>query len=234
MKKGESAVTALEEITEQAATLYDANAIQKIPLTITKGSKSYDVAIELEPITDDEYFQLIDDALDSAKKLKSVSIELFQPRADLARKKAIARYGYVENKDWKTATKDADFISALDSYLQVSANTESESVEDLLDDSDETPIVLASVFNGIETKTTIYFREETKAQMDEFLAIDGGLPQKNALASHKKISKQKRLFALYEALVKGSDGYASQIPAWHGLAAVAAYLSGQLQRMGKF
>ncbi len=219
----------------KAEMLYDAAANQKIPLTVTKGGKSYDVAIELSKITADEYFQLMEDIPNGAKRIKTVSVDLFAPYAALGKEKAVARYGYKNRDDWRVATRDSDYISAVKSYLDVSAQTETVETGDLLDDDDETAILLISNFGGRETNTSIFFREETKAEMDEYLAALGDQPQKNAIASNKKISKERRLFALYEAMTTRGEGYADgKVPVWHGIEAVAAFFNVSLARLGKF
>ncbi|MCY7374751.1 MAG: hypothetical protein LH472_02110 [Pyrinomonadaceae bacterium] len=213
---------------------YDADANQKIPLPIIeKGGKNYEVAIELSPITDEDYFQLMDDVAAAARRIKIISIDLFEPFAELGRRKAVARYGYKERDDWKTATRNVDYISAVKSYFHVSAEPESVDTKELLDDDAATQIRLLPSFAGREVETFISFREENKAQMDEFLAALSGQPNKSALASSKKVSKERRVYELYEQLQVGSENYLNRIPAWHCVEAVTMFLNLEILRMGK-
>ncbi|MDQ3747967.1 MAG: hypothetical protein M3367_02965 [Acidobacteriota bacterium] len=226
----------VETATEQTAVsnLYDARANQKIPLTIAKGDKQFDVAIELAPVTDDEWFQLMADVPAGAKRIKTISVELFAPYAKLGREKLVNRFGYKDNPNWKLATRDKDCISALKSYLNVVANKDAIETDDLLDDDVDTPVALSSEIVSIDWETTIYFREETKAEMDEFLAAFNNAPDKTAIATHKKTSAERRFYALGEALMTRSEGYKNDIvPAWHLVEAVKVYLDSQLVRLGK-
>lgn len=240
VKDERPALSKFAQIVEQAnepetsATIYDATINHKIPLTIAKGDKQFDVAIEFAPISNDEWFELMVAVPAGAKRIKTISIELFAPYAKLGREKAAARFGYKEKSNWREATRDSDFISGLKGYLNVVADNESIATDDLLDDDADTPIKLKSEIEGVDWETCIYFREETKAEMDEFLAALSNQPDKTALATHKKQSAERRLFALYEALKTRVEGYKDDIvPAWHAVEAMKTYLDSQLVRLGK-
>lgn len=239
MEATESAFDAMQMVlknqTERKFPFYDAETNQRIPLTVEKDNKSYDVQIELTAISDDDYFLLTDSLSETAKRIKTVSVELFEPFADLGRRKAVARFGYkTENPNFKSLdSMEPDFIAATKSYLSCSESKDVVETSDLLDDGDEFTINLLSNFNGTECPTKIFFRRETKTEMDEYFAALAGQPMKNALASAKKLSKEKRLFALYEAMKTGDEGYSNRVPAWHGIEAVSAHLNGQLARLGK-
>ncbi len=219
---------------EKTSNLYDATVNRKIPLTISKGGREFGVAIEFAPVSNDEWFDLMSAIPEAVKRVKRVSIELFAPFAELGRAKAVARYGYKEKPDWRTATRDSDFISGLKSYLNVVADIESIATDDLLDDDADTPIKLKSEIEGFDWETCIYFREESKTEMDEFIALLNDQPNKTALATHKKTSPERRLYALYEALNTRVEGYTDDVvPAWHAAEAVKTYFDSQLVRLGK-
>lgn len=240
VKDKHPALSKITQIIEQAneretpANIYDATVNRKIPLTIAKGEHQFDVAIEIAPVSNDEWFELIEAVFAGVKRIKTVSVEMFAPYAKLGREKAIARFGYKENPNWREATRDSDFISALKAYLNVVADTESIATDDLLDDDADTPIKLKSEILSIDWETVIYFREETKAEMDEFLAALSNQPNKIILASHKKESAEHRIYALYEAMVTRTEGYKDEVvPAWHAVEATKTYLDSQLVRLGK-
>lgn len=234
-------LSALSEIVEDAKKeasqniLFDSQASQKIPLKIRKGTREFDVAIEFAPSSDEEWFELMEAIPAAARRLKSVSVELFAPYAALGRNKAVARYGYADNPNWKTATRDSDYISAMKGYFDVWADTETvETSKELLDDEAESPVKLISNFNERECETQIFFQEASKDQTDEFMGALAGLPNKTALASAKKVSKERRLYALYTALKTREENYSDRIPAWHAVEAVTAFFNMEMQRLGKF
>lgn len=218
----------------ESSVVFDAEANQKIPLTIRKGNQKFDVAIEFAPVSDEEWFNLLEAVPLAAKRIKTVSVELFEPFAALGREKAVARFGYAEKPNWKTATRDNDFIGGMKSYFDVTADREADETKDLLDDEVETPVTLLSNFNGRECRTRILFGEASKAESDEFLAAIAGQPNKLVLAQAKKESKERRLFALYERLVKTKENYANRVPAWHAVEAVTDFFNQEMQRLGKF
>lgn len=217
--------------------IYDRNAVQRINLQIPRGEKLFDVSIELNPLSDADYLELLKEVPAAAKKLKGLSTELFAPFAEVAKKLAVARHGYAPRADWREKTHPNDYVGAMLLYLTVSALPENETAEtnELLDDEADVKIPLKSVFSGYDCFTSISFKGwETQEQRDEYIAAKEGQPRKNALASHSKLSKEERLLALYDDLFTVCENYAdSDVPAWHRIAAIDAYFAGQLSRMGK-
>jgi hypothetical protein len=69
--------------------------------------------------------------------------------------------------------------------------------------------------------------------MDEYFALQQNQPRKNVLASAKKVSKERRMFALYQELQVRADGYVNRVPAWHAIKAVEGFLQLQVARLGK-
>lgn len=216
---------------------YQREVVQSIPLTIVRGERIFEVSILMGPMQDEQFFKLMEKVPENAKRVKGVSLELFAPYADLGRQLATGREGYVQREDWRQKTPSYDFIGAMQSYLHVTTAKADDTVDsdlELLDDDAEVPVSLTPAFNGQECRTRIFFREETKDQMDEYLAAIGGEPQKNVIASHKKISKERRLFALYNQLKTRDENYSDAgVPAWHAIEAVSGFLNSQVARMGK-
>lgn len=215
--------------------LYDADAKQTVYLDIHKGSKVYDVSWEMNPLDDETFFTLTDELPENARRLKDkVSTEIFMPLAEIGSTLAIKRHGYKERADWKEKTKPADYVSIMNTILKAEIITDEINTDELLDDSEETPVTLSVVFNGVEIRPIIYFKEETQAQIDEFLAIMAQQPQRNVLASAKKKSNERRMYELFTQLHAREEKYKSRVPAWHAVEAVKSFLDMQLGRLGKF
>lgn len=218
---------------EASQVIYDADAKQTIPLKIEKGGKLHKVEWEMNPISDEEFFVLMEAMPENAKRIGTLSVELLAPYAEIGKKKAISRKGYKERADWRDRTHPHDYISIVQAYLTVAADNNSFSTDELLDDEAETAVTLISSFNKQKAKTVCYFAEEKQADIDEFLAALNNEPPKNALASAVKESKERRIYKLYKKLNRNNEGYASRVPAWHAIEAVSAFLNGQLIRLGK-
>lgn len=215
---------------------YDRNANQKIPLIVTRGSSYFETAIELSPLSDKNYFALMEEIPAHAKSVKTISTELFAPLAETAKRLAVKRFGYKEREDWREHTHPHDYVSAMQSYLQVSVNENVPKSTGLLDDDEDITVLLDSAFSGVEVSTSISFKGwETQAQRDEYLAASEGKPSKVALASHshKRLSKEQRFYNLYKELTTGNENYIGEVPAWHAVAAIDGYFSMQIARMGK-
>ena len=158
-------------------------------MTIKKGNKIFDVSIDLAFLSNDRYFQLVEKVPEIFKRIQMVTLDAFAPFAELGKELAVARHGYKERDDWREATRDSDYINAVKSLLLANGVYVNENDDNLLDDDEGTCIELVVTFNGSELKTKAFFREETKAEMDEFLAATSNEPRKNVLASAKKYPK---------------------------------------------
>lgn len=79
------------------------------------------------------------------------------------------------------------------------------------------------------------FREETKAEYDQYLAIDSEQPDENSISSADRKTKVERMYLLGKKLITETSGYAEgEIPAWHIAATTEAFFARQSARMGKF
>lgn len=219
---------------EKDKTVYDADAVQNIPLVLFHGSEMFEVSIEMNPVEDEEWLKLVESVPANIKKVKSISFELFAPFANLGREKATAQHNYEERSDWKTATPDEHFMQMMNSYLQVSANVDDSVTEKtVFRFTQDAPIRLTSNQSGNEVETVIYFKLATREQMDEYLLIEANTPNKNHLASAQKISKERRYLALYNELKTRDENYASRVPAWHAIEAVKVFMDTSISNMGK-
>lgn len=218
---------------QEPAVIYDRNATQRVPLVAPQGDKTFNVEVEIAPISDEDYFKLLEEIPENAKKIKGVSVDLFMPFANLGRRLAVARYGFKERSDWRERMNDTYFISAVQGVLECSATSDEEVIKDeLLDDDAVIRIPLRAPFNGRECETEIFFREESKEEMDEFFAALRGDPKKGVLASAKKISKERRLFDLYqETRVEVKNYKDDLVPAWHAIEAVQVFFLRQFARV---
>lgn len=220
---------------EKPALIYDRQAVQKVPLTVWRGDAAFDVAIEMNPLSDEDYFALMEEIPAHAKRVKAISTDFFAPLAEAGKRLAIARHGYREREDWREKTHPHDFVSAISLYLSVSVDENVPRASGLLDDDEDVRILLDSHFSGAECRTSVFFKGwETQSQRDEYLAAREGKPQAGRIASHKRLSTERRLYDLYLELTTGNENYAEGgVPAWHAVAAVEGYFSAQLLRMGK-
>jgi hypothetical protein len=223
-----------------AVNEYDADAEQLIPLSITKNKKSFRVIHRLLPLSDERYFALERARREVQKRLikrGDLGVFSFDPNAELWNDLAIERIGYAPTPDWKAKTYYLDKTSAITALLHAQIIDETDAddadADELLGD-DDFEVNLRVLQSGVLIETAHYFREETKAEMDEFLAIMSEKPNPNALASATKREElSERLCALYDAMATGSEGYAGRVPAWHKVTAVSTHLSRQFARLGK-
>lgn len=82
------------------------------------------------------------------------------------------------------------------------------------------------------------FREETKAEVDEYLAINLRQNKSGRLASAAKSKKPEdsdyfRKIELYDSICIKQEGYKSRIPYIHKLPVIESFFAQQLARMGK-
>lgn len=210
---------------------YDADAVQSMPITVRKGSLVRTTAIDFNPMSDEAWFQLMASLPEHAKRMKKVSLEVFAPFATAGRALAAAAHNYGNRPDLLTAIPDEHYIQGFMLYLQVTPVADGETGEYSWDE--DTPVKLVSAPNAVETETRIYFKEASKAQIDEYLAAKTGAPQENVLASAAVVSKERRIFALYNQLYTRSENYKSRIPAWHAVEAVSAFLESYVVNVGK-
>lgn len=235
--------TAFEErepIVINEPVLYDVREHQTIPFKINRGGKDFRVSHTIKPPSNERFFQLQSEIEDSLARAKKSSTTIFDPKFDLWKEIALSREGFKERDDWKEVTHPSDAVGVINALLHVQIQAEEEmditNDDELLDD--EALYVVA--FNAQQGNTLITglshsFRQESKAEMDEYLAIMANEPNSNELASAVKRSRAERFYRLGKKLVKERSGYAngSETPAWHLAFTTEIFLARQLARMGK-
>lgn len=222
-------------------TLYDMTADQKIPFTISKNGRDYPVAHILKPLSNERFFLMQEEILRMAERIKRLSTTMYEPKDKLWLDLVISREGYVEREDWQASTHQSDRIAAINALLHIQTldgpENETEEVNELFDDDALTKISFNAMFNGVLVANMSHsFRQESKAEMNTFLALETDDTDPNQLASAVKKSKAQKLYELGRTLFREAEGYkdSSQIPAWHLAVTTESYFLRQIARAGKF
>lgn len=232
-------MTKAKEAKEPSLILYDSTKPQRIPLRLEKPGQTFTVYHNLEPLTNERYFEYQNDIVDLASRIKKISTAITSPQQKLWAELVTGRAGYKERDDWKEKTHPNDAVAAIAALLsvQVLDNSEIESSDKaaVYDEDELTVISFRALQSGVLMTLSHSFREETKAEADEFLAIDVGQADENNLAAAEKMSKQERLYRLGKKVLKETEGYAEcEVPAWHLAATTETFFLRQASRMGKF
>lgn len=241
MKAKEKKEATSEVNIPEEAYLYDTDSLQIIPFTVTQGNKTVRASHTLNVPSNERYLQMqseIEDVISRAKKASSL---IFDPKIKLWRDIVVSRQGWVERDDWKDRTHPADAIGVINALFWVSVLDEEDQIvsdndEILLDDDDGYIVKFNTRFGAAELQGLSHtFRQESKAEMDEYLAIIANEPNSNELASAAKRSRVEKLYRLGTKLLVGRTGYTdeSETPAWHLAFTTEAFFTRQLARMGK-
>lgn len=220
--------------------LYDPRIPQHIPLELEKSGQTFKLHHNLSPLANDRYFDYQDQVTALASRIKKFSTAILEPQHKLWLDLVESREGYKERSDWKESTHPNDAVAAVAALLsvQVLDNDEIEpKVEAAVYDDDALHIIaFRAMQSGALLTLSHSFREETKAEADEFLAIEAGQADENNIASSDKVSKQERLYRLGRKILVETEGYAdgAEVPAWHLAATTEAFFARQTARMGKF
>lgn len=245
--------TASEPEVDTATILYDAGASQTIPLELTKvvrrdGKrilKKIRLGHTLGPLSDQRYFQLQEEIDKTLNRAKAVTTALYKPKFDLWQDLNETTSGYPEKYDF--AANPSDCIKALDALIEVQIpeielaefDAETDEIEEdaelVLDEL--TVVPFRAMFSGaLIVNLSHSFKEPSKADHDEFMAIETNAPiSTNRLAAAEKRTTAEKLFDLGRRLILDREGYAegSDTPAWHLAATTRAFFLRELARMGK-
>lgn len=219
--------------------LYDARTEQRIGITLRKNGRSYDLFHTLSPLSDRQYFDVEESLEEEARRAhgEATSDALFGPKHKLWKALATKREGYAERDDWKEKTHPTDCLQAINILLGISIqDAKAADGDELFDDDALTVIPFHTMFDGsLLTGMSHSFRVETKAEMDEFMAIENRELNPNTLASAEKLSQAERFARLGKKLLQESDGYASgsPVPGWHLAGTTRSFFLRQLSRLGK-
>lgn len=223
------AKTKKETTTTTEAPLFDAKATQRIGLTI---GGDHQVIHEMAPLTDERFFKLAD-ALEEADGDPSGILTL---KDALWEEHCSSVTGYKERPDWRKGVPTSHRIAAAEAFRGVIVMGIGDGIADGVFDVDAPIRVdLVAVFSEFEVKPSISFRQPTKADVEEYLAIANGEPDKNALASAtKNNSPSERLYRLGKKLTVEHSGYTGQPPASHVNAAATMMILSQMTSAKKF
>jgi hypothetical protein len=228
------------EVQAENPVLYDSNADQAIPLNLEKNGREFRVIHRVGPLSTDRYFAYMRSVEQLTVRLKKITTGILDPQYQVWKDIVTAREGYKDRPDWKDATHANDAVAAVAAlmHVQVLENDESELQESdgIYDEDELTVIQFRALQSGVLMTLSHSFREETKKEADEFLAIETDQPIDGKLASAEKLSKAEKLFELGSKLLKDRTGYAdgSDVPPWHLAATAEAFFARQSARLGKF
>lgn len=224
-----------------AKQIYDRSKNQAIPLEISKNGKIYHVSHTLKPIDDERYFQYAQENLEQTRKMskdRETSIDLFDPKIKLWDEIAVKREGYAEKKKWKEATKFEDKINAIDTlfFAEIIEDETPQVTSELLDDDELYEVPLRVLSNGEELDTIHRLTEASKDDIDTFLQIITGQPDRSKLASfarRNRLNPAKSMSDIYDRLIDSFVGFKDSVPAWYKSLVATAHLTKQAERMGK-
>jgi len=213
---------------------YDADAEQLIPLEI----RGHRIVHRLRPLTNERFFQLEKERLDVQKRIaksQNITTQIYAPNESLWNDLALEVIGFKPDPDWKIKTYFLDKTAAVGALLHTEIKEEAENAEEdeLLTFDIEIPVKMDVLQSGTLIETVHIFRQETKAEMDEYLAIMTDKPKAQGFARFAHDTSAERLCDLYDATNKTAMPYAGRIPVWHKAAAVQTHFARQFLRMGK-
>lgn len=221
--------------------LYDATAEQTFKFTLSQKGHEIPISHTFSPVDDARFFQMSEEIERVAEKLKKITTGIFTPKEAVWDEHVKGQTGYGDRADWKERVSQDDKIAVVNAYFHSEPEDAPEAEKDekeLVYDFDAlTDIHFWCYFGSAQLRGMVHrFREYTRPEKDEYLAIAANQPVENALASAEKISKNEKLARLGKKLLKESEGYApgTPVPAWHLAATTEWYFLRELARQGKF
>jgi hypothetical protein len=235
---------ATEPIVTDEVILYNSKETQHVVLNLDKNGKTYRIVHKLQALDFARYFQFQSTEQSTITKLKRISTAMAEPIYRLWFELCEGVEGYVfhDKADWKSRVHRNDAMAAISGilFVQVLDDTEIEAdeaeTEELYDDEKPTKIVFRAMYSGALVTLTHHFREMSKAEADEFLAISTNQPNDAQQASAVKQSEAEKLYNLGKRMLVSADGYAegSDVPPWHLSATVKTHCIRESERAGKF
>lgn len=229
-----------KEAPSTSPILYDARAGQKVPLSIPKNGRDYRLVHNLKPLENDRWIELQNDILLQSTRSAKVTSDIIRPQYNTWLDLVESVEGYKARDDWKEHIHINDGVAAVTAVMHthILDNEAVEVSEDAAEYDDELPtkISFRALQSGALLTLSISYREETKAERDEYLAILTNAPNENAIASAEKLSEAEKLYRLGKKLMVGFEGYAdgSQPPAWHIALTIKTFFERQTDRLGKY
>lgn len=229
----EKAPETIDAAVEEQSFLYDARKPQTIPLTVDKNGKKFRVTHSFKPLTNERFFEFQESIEDVSAKLTKVSTKMYEPKDTLWNELIETVEGYKERADWKAGVHVSHRTEAINGLIAIQfIDGDADTAEDALWDIDDLTVIKFRTMQAgvLLTEMSHSFRPETKAEMDQFLAIESDQPEPNVLASAQKLSKAEKLCRLGKKLLVETEGYAagSEVPAWHLAATVESFFGRQI------
>jgi hypothetical protein len=235
MTKAAPKVTDLQEAEtpQEPSYQYDASKGQTIPLTVEKNGRKFRVTHSFKPLTNERFFEFQERIEEVTAKLTKYSTAMYEPKETLWNELIESVTGYKEREDFKAGVHLSHRTEAINGLITIQFVDEDSDAADaaLWDIDDLTVIKFKTLQAGVLlTDMSHSFRSETKAEMDQFLAIESDQPEPNVLASAQKLSKAEKLCRLGKKLLMETTGYANgvEIPAWHLAATVESFFARQI------
>ena len=222
--------------------LYNSRAEQNVPLYLEKNGKTFRVSHHLKPLSFERYFQFQESEVSTIQRLKKISTAAAEPVYKLWKDlcDGIEGYSFAHADNWRERVNHNDAIAAVSGLLFVQiledSEIEADESEELYDDEKPTKVAFRAMYSGALVTLTHHFREVSKSEADEFLAISTNQPNENQLASSVKQSEMEKLYNLGKKLLADADGYAenSDVPAWHLALTCRVHCLRESERVGKF
>lgn len=223
--------------------LYDSRESQTFGFALYQRGREIPITHTISPVDDARFFKMaeeIDLATDRITRSKRITSDIYVPKEKVWDEHVHESTGYGDRADWKQRVSQDDKIGIVNAYFEVEPDDEPEAEGDsgeLVYDFDaHTPIYFWCRFGSAKLLGMVHkFREFTKPEKDEYLALATNQPT-DARLSNEKASKVERLANLGRKLLKETEGYAegSHVPAWHLAATTEMYFTREIARQGKF
>ena len=221
-------------------TQYDMRASQNIPLTIHGSGKDYETRHQVDPLTDERFFKLLEQIAAADKtvaKTAKVTTAYHGPKEMLYDELATGVEGYKKRPDFKEGVHFTHKKEVIDGLLYVDfPNADREATDEGWDIDALIDIPFQTMFSGaLIVNMSHSFRPETKREMDEFLALEFNTPDDGKLASGKREIRERKLADLGRRLLQNTTGYVpgSEVPAWHLVKTTEMFFLRQIAQAGK-
>lgn len=223
--------------------LFDSTESQTFKFSLWQKGREIPISHTISPVGNSRYFQMSEELEAVAERLKKITSGIFTPKEKIWDEHIAGQTGYGDRTDWKERVSQDDKIGIVNAYFQVEPDDEPVAEDaggdgELVYDFDAlTEVYFSCHFGSAKLLGMVHkFREFTRPEKDEYLAIVSNQPNDSQLASAEKLSKAEKLFRLGKKLLKEKVGYAegSDVPAWHLAATTEWYFLREIARQGKF
>lgn len=227
---------------ETQPILYNSKASQNVVLNLDKNGKTFRIVHKMNPLSFERYFQFQENEQSTITRLKKISTAMAEPVYRLWTELCEGVEGYVfhDKADWKVRVHRNDAMAAVSGLLFIQvlddSDMEDDETEELYDDEKPSKVQFRAMYSGALVTLAHHFREMSKAEADEFLAISTNQPNDVQLASAVKQSEVEKLYNLGKRMLVSADGYTdgSDVPPWHLSMTAKTHCIRENERAGKF